>query len=163
MALGAQLAKTRRMPLPEGSCGDDQHDLRCHEDLAASLDAEPRLTGRAAGVYRCFFIYQPIAGEPCNQSGNLHSITKLVFFTQESPFVLVPYKFFSGTLDTAQCLLHLQLSSPSSRLPTRTPSSSKTPESSATCWTSRSSTWRPATTSRYCLDPPRFLNLLFHS
>ena len=43
------------MPLPEGSCGDDQHDLRCHEDLAASLDAEPRLTGRAAGVYRCFF------------------------------------------------------------------------------------------------------------
>jgi len=52
VALGAQLAKTRRMPLPEGSCGDDQHDLRCHEDLAASLDAEPRLTGRAAGVYR---------------------------------------------------------------------------------------------------------------
>ena len=34
----------------------------------------------STGCTGVFFTYQPIAGEPCNQSGNLHSITKLVFF-----------------------------------------------------------------------------------
>merc|ERR1739844_324315 len=43
------------MPLPdlrEASRGEEQHDLRCHEDLGTPLDAESHLPGRAAGVYR---------------------------------------------------------------------------------------------------------------
>jgi len=41
------------MPRPDLSRGgDEQHDLRCHEDLGTPLDAESHLPGRAPGVYR---------------------------------------------------------------------------------------------------------------
>jgi len=43
------------MPLPdlrEASRGEEQHDLRCHEDLGTPLDGESHLPGRASGVYR---------------------------------------------------------------------------------------------------------------
>ena len=42
------------------------------------------LQGEQPGFTGVFFAYQPIAGEPCNQSGNIHSITKLVFFYSKS-------------------------------------------------------------------------------